>query len=130
MKLRMPPMMTRLLFEQQQLAKAGGDFDRREFDKDIKKFDKELALVYLTAKIHVTDDQKDRAKIFLLDKWHTNMIKSMRRYIPSNHYGFAIDLFVKNVWDGKHFKKLAERLKITEADMEQFGARVRATLGG
>ena len=130
MKLRMPPMMTRLLFEQQQVALAGADFDRKEFDKDLKKFDKELALVYHTAKIHIGDDKKAQAKIFLLDKWHTNMIKSMARYIPSNHYGFAIDLFVKNVWDGKHFKKLAERLKITEADMEQFGARVRTTLEG
>jgi len=130
MKLRMPPMMTRLLFEQQELAKAGADFDRKEFDKDLKKFDRELALVYFTARIHITDAKKAEAKTFLLNTWHTNMKKNMIRRIPSSHYGFAINLFVKQVWDGKNFKKLAERLKITEADMEQFGARVRTTLEG
>lgn len=130
MKLRMPPMMTRFLFEQQQLEFAGADFDRKEFDKDLKKFDRELALVYHTARIHITDAKKAQAKTFLLDKWHTNMVKAMIRHIPSSHYAFAINLFKRNVWDGKNFKKLAERLKITEADMEQFGARVRTTLGG
>ena len=130
MKLRIPPMMTRFLFEQQQLEYAGADFDREGFDKDLKKFDRELALVYLTARIHITDAKKAQAKTFILDTWHTNMVKAMIRHIPRSHYAFAIKLWVKNVWGGKNFQKLAERLKITEADIEQFGARVRTTLGG